>query len=307
MRKIAGSIFLALGIFFAGVAGVLAIADHVEISDLPAYTKEDHFDLSYSAFSEGGVNVKFFYRKDGSSYTQFGPTLGTPSGTVGVTSSQLNEDQVKYFFKVELNGATSDETSVTLDRSGPSPVSDYSKEVLSSTHVKLHWRNPNDSDFWKVVIYRSTSSEFTADDNTKVAEIVGPRDAVMQWEDAGQEAGKTYYYAIRAVDSAGNGSSLVSDVDAQVLGTSTGESSVGGEEIVTILPSDGTGGSILGEGDEAMMEDGEAGTQDQEVSLEGDEDAQSDAGSSTVRRVLTVTGILVLLYAAYRFFFRKRN
>jgi hypothetical protein len=296
---------------FAGSGVVHAAADFVSVADLPAYTNTNSFDLSYTAYSEGSVSVKFYFRKDGNSYQQFGPLSTTPSGTVAVSGSQMS-DQGKYFFKVELNGGTTDETSVTYDTSGPSPVSDYSKETLSPTHVKLNWRNPNDSDFWKVIIYRSTNSQFIADDNTKVADIVGPRDGVMSWEDAGQEAGNTYYYAIRAVDVAGNGSSLVSDMDTLVLGTTTtaddgtgtGGSTGTPDEVVDLPDGDGVGGRILGDEDEALDTEGSDESEDvQEVTL-GEEEVAGN--TSTLRRVLIVVAVVLFLLTVYRYFFRRK-
>lgn len=304
MKKLIVSIVLSLSLLTISRSSLLAISDHVEIADLPTYTKSDNFAISYSAFSESSVSVKFYFKKDGGSYEPFGPTFTTPSGKVDVTGTQVSE-QTKYFFKVELNGATMDETSVIYDISGPSAVNDYNKETLSPTHVKLTWRNPNDSDFWKVIIYRSTSSEFTADDNTKVAEIVGPRDGVMSWEDAGQEAGKTYYYAIRAVDVAGNGSSLVSDQGASVLGASTTTTSTT-EGTVTLLPDDGVGGGqVLGDEEEENSEEASNGSEEvQEINL--GQDAET-AGSSSLRRVLISIAAGLLLLTAYRFFFKKEK
>ncbi len=249
------------------------------------------------------VEVKFYFRKEGGSYQQFGSTSSAPSGTVAVDGNQVS-DQTKYYFKVELNGATTDETSVIYDVSGPNSVSDYNKETLSSTHIKLTWRNPNDSDFYKVIIYRSTKPQYIADDNTKVAEIVGPRDGVMSWEDAGQEAGKSYYYAIRAVDVAGNGSSLVSDTQATVMGTSTStdsDANEGSQEIVT--QSSNNSGQILGEED--LAEDSGTVDKKQEVSL-GD-DVQNKETNNTTRYILLAVGILLVVYSGYKFFFKKGN
>jgi len=207
MRKLITGILISVVLLFTSCLPVKAIiADKVYIANLPEYIRTNSFELSYTAISDTALpvpSVKFFFKKEGGSYAEFASLTGY-SGRVQVTSSQINE-QAEFYFKVEINGGTaSDETSTNYDISGPSPVSGYSKELVAPGYYRLKWKNPHDDDFSRVFIYRSASAEFTADGSTKMAEVGGAKEQEMTWENTGLDADKTYYYAIRAVDKAGN-------------------------------------------------------------------------------------------------------
>jgi hypothetical protein len=247
-KKILGLIIL-LFIFVTG--SVFAFANTVKISKLPEYIKHDNFKLSYSALSESSVPVQFFFRKEGENYVPFGPVFYEASGQIQVGGVQIDE-QVKYYFKVEINGGTTsdeiDETSVIYDHSGPSPVQSYWKEVIGGSHNRLHWKTPVDSDFSRVFIYRSDSLDFTADPSTKRGELGGAPDQEMTWDDVGLDSSITYYYALRAIDKAGNSSSVVADpeVTATVITEEVVTESEAGEEVI-LLPSGEGEGRVLGE------------------------------------------------------------
>lgn len=251
----------ALGIL--GYAVIMAtpvaasITDTVFIQDLPEYINYQALKVTYTAISEGSVTAKFFYKKDGDSgWTDFSTVTGY-AGEAQFGGSQIN-DQKKYFFKVEINGGSaSDETSTIYDGSGPSPVNSYSKEKVSDGFYRLHWKNPTDTDFSRVFIYRSDNTHFTADDSTKVAEKGGSPDTEQTWDNPGLDMSKTYYYAIRAVDKAGNSSSVVADPDTQVqvLGVAASTGTGGGESKVASLPKEGKDGSVLGETKDEVSQD----------------------------------------------------
>lgn len=214
---------------------VYAIAPTVSITELGEYINSNSFKLSYSVLSDdpAGISAQFYYRKEGGSFVAFGPLLAGASGQVQVTSSQV-DDQVKYYFKVEINsGEASDETSSKYDVSGPSPVQNYWKEKVAGGFYRLHWKNPWDSDFSRVFIYRSEETSFTADGSHKVGEVGGAPDTEMSWDNFGLDSSKEYYYALRAVDKANNSASLVGDTV-----TIVGPSSVSGSSTQTKSGSD---------------------------------------------------------------------
>jgi len=195
-----------------------ALAPTVSITELGEYINSNSFNLSYSALTDdpGATNAQFYYRKEGGSFTAFGPLLIGASGHVQVTPSQVNE-HVKYYFKVEINsGVASDETSSNYDTSGPSPVQNYWKEKVAPGLNRLHWKNPGDSDFSRTFIYRGETPGFSADGSHKVGEVGGAPDAEMSWDNFGLDASKTYYYALRAIDKADNSASLVGDAEVTV-------------------------------------------------------------------------------------------
>jgi len=250
-KKILGLITL---FFVLATGSVYAFVDTVSISELPEYIRHDNFKLSYSALSENPVTAQFYFRKEGDSYAPFGAVINSASGQIQVGGSQIDE-QVKYYFKVEINGGpANDETSVIYDYSGPSPVQNYWKEAIGGSHNRLHWKTPGDSDFSRVFIYRSDSTDFTADPSTKRGELGGAPDQEMTWDDAGLDPSITYYYALRAIDKAGNSSSVVAD--PEVTATTIEEAVAGdtaGEEVI-LLPSGEAIGKVLGEEEEDVEE-----------------------------------------------------
>jgi hypothetical protein len=266
MKKLIKYALGILGYTMIMATPVAAFSDAVYIQDLPEYINYQAFKLSYTAISEGDVTAKFMYKKDGDSgWTDFSTVTGY-SGEVQFGGSQIN-DQKKYYFRVEINGNTvSDETSTFYDASGPSPVNSYSKEKVSDGFYRLHWKNPTDTDFSRVFIYRSDKSTFTADDSTKVAEKGGSPDTEQTWDNPGLDLSKTYYYAIRAVDKAGNPSSVVADSDSQVqvLGVAA-TAGVDKESKVASLPKEDKSGSVLGE--EQVKDDSKASENAQDKGL----------------------------------------
>lgn len=242
-----GFTFVAILIFAGSVS---AFDPAVYISDLAQYTRTDSFYLSYSALANdpGSITAQFYVKKEGGSYSPFGNLLTGASGRIQVTSSQMNENNKTYYFKVVLNTGESDETETTFDNSAPGSVSGYGKDLASPGLYKLHWRNPSDSDFSRVFIYRSDSANFTADGSTKIAERGGAPDAEVTYEDnSGLDPNKTYYYALRAIDNAGNASGVVADAEATVTAGQVEGASTTNTGPVTILPKTQANGQVLGE------------------------------------------------------------
>lgn len=225
--------YLAIGLFMTQSAQASVLA----IQTLPSYINTNNFKLSCT--SSGGA-VQFSASKHGGAFTDFGPSINTDLDPciVQVDSSVVN-DQTDYIFSV--GGYT---TSTFYDISEPSPVSGYYKERISDGAYKIHWTNPGDTDFDKVVIYKGDAQGFSADSGHEIARVSGGSNSAMTYEDHfTPDAGKTYFYAIRALDHAGNSSSLAGNegTTTQVLGTSA--SSTGK---VTVLPKEKGIGSILG-------------------------------------------------------------
>jgi hypothetical protein len=72
----------------------------------------------------------------------------------------------------------------------------------------------------------------------------------MTWDDVGLDPNVTYYYALRAIDKAGNSSSVVAD--PEVTATIIEETVTGGAagEEVVLFPSGEETGQVLGEEEE---------------------------------------------------------
>ena len=296
--KIALSLFLStlFGLFLAVPA--YAITPQVSITSLPEYVTVDYFKLSCSAI--GGSTAQFSFKKEGGSYSNFGALidLTTSQCLVDVTSAQI-DSQTKYFFKVNVDGDER-ETSTTYDVSGPSAVRDYGKERIGNTTYRIRWTNPGESDFAQVIIYRGEAPDISADDSTKIAQVGGAPDAQMEYLDNGIVPDKTYYYIIRALDKAGNSSSLVGDVQiTTVFTTTTTTTASQGTGGVQVLPEEEPQGEVLEESTEQ--------TPSEEV---GPVKAAIDevVGRISTNRTLTWVAIgAFVLGLLYYFFFRRRN
>lgn len=221
------NLLIVLGLVAAAPALAVSI---VSIQTLPSYITTNSFKLSCTT---DGTNAQFYYSKNGGAFTAFGPLVNVttnPGGCVVQVDSSVVNDQTSYAFKVNVDGADSGTTTTFYDISGPSPVSNYYKERINDGQYKLHFHTPGDSDFDKVVIYRGDTAGFSADSGHEIARVSGGANSDMSYDDSfAPNAGKTYYYAIRALDHAGNSSSLVGDAGttqasaspAGVLGAST--------------------------------------------------------------------------------------
>lgn len=225
-NKLFISVFaLVAGLFIAAPVSAAVLS----IQSLPGYISSNNFKLSCT--SNGGP-VQFYVSKNGGAYVAFGPSINTDTQTcvVQVDSSVVN-DQTTYKFKandVEQSSATE------YDTSGPSPVSNYYKERINDGMYKLHFHTPSDGDFAKVIIYRGDTVDFSADAGHQIAQVSGGANSDMTYDDSfTPDPNKNYFYALRALDKAGNSSSLAGD------GSTTSTSS-------TTTSTPGPVGSVLG-------------------------------------------------------------
>lgn len=224
--------------FLLNARGVSA-ENIVTIQTLPSYINTDTFKLSCTSNAPA---VSFSVSKHGGAFTAFATLDLTVSPCqVQVTSSQVNE-QTDYTFIVS-DGVTSSSTSTNFDTNGPAGVSDYYKDGLSDGY-RLHWKNPSDSDFDKVMIYRGDTPDFTADSSHEIATVLGTPGSPMAYED---HSGTNRYYNIRALDHAGNSSGLVGDGGGVVIQTVTPSPAARISQIIVASETEeGAQGSILG-------------------------------------------------------------
>jgi hypothetical protein len=291
MQKIKLVISLIVLSLFILVSPVMAATVNLSITGLPAYITTNSFKLSYSCL--GCTSVQFSVSKNGGSWNSFGSAMTDASGQVQVTSSQVDE-QTSYAFKVVDASGIEAKTETFYDISGPSPVSGYYKDGLGDGN-KLHWKNPSDSDFSKVLIYRSETSDFSADGSHNIAEVAGGAGSDMTYDDHTPDSSKTYYYALRALDRAGNSSSLVGDAGTTVLGTSTQTTTAPGTSSTVVnLPKE-TQGEVLPESTEALNK--EAVTQESKGAVGK---VVEFAKNRTKLTVLILAGLGLAGYLLYR-------
>lgn len=248
MQKIKYILLSLVTLFLTNAESVLAVTPKVSIQDLPSYVTSDNFKLSCTAL--GGSSAQFSFKKEGGSYQNFGSAINLNDSPcqIQVNSNQIN-DQTKYYFKVTLDGGVSDETITTYDFAGPSPVTGYKKDDGGNNTIVIHWKNPESEDLSKVIIYRGETVDFTADSNHEIATVTGLPNSEMTYSVNVPDTTKTYYYSIRAVDKAGNSSSLVGDGNSSVTSTVvTQNPAKSGSGAVTTLPKEEVpSGQVLGE------------------------------------------------------------
>jgi hypothetical protein len=300
MFKKLTTFILSIVLTLSYVGTLKAFTPVVYIQNLPEYTNTDTFKISYSALTSGGVNAIFSVRKDSDgTWRDFGGTISGASGQVQVTGSQIYDNDGLYRFRVVINGGeASAETNTRIDRSGPSGVSNYKKEMVAADFYRISWTTPHDPDFSRVFIYRSDKPEFDANGSTKVYELGGPPDTNESWDNVGLDPNKNYYYAIRALDKAGNASSLVSD---NVVTTYiTPSPSIGGS--VNQLPKEEpTPGEVLGQGDNLQENQG--------IEAPSQNVVQKVVQFAKDRTKITVgilAGLGIIIYAIYGYL-RKRK
>jgi len=277
MTKILKTMFLVFSLsgigLVAGAKSVSAVDTQspvVAIVKLPEYLNKKDFEISYTALDAGesGLrDVKLEYQKEGEGWNNIG-TYSDAAKKVSV-NGKIGSD-AKYHFKATAcdheNNCAFSQTSTNIDTSAPPKPESYSKEKIGVQSYKIKWHNPNSDDLDKVYIYRSDKRDFDANDSTEVAQVSVSKNTDSDWTDAVvPDPSKEYYYVIRSVDKAGNGSDLVGDLYTSSSGVVQGEQVSGQEAVSGQEPflSGGKsavstgGGQILGEETETASQEAE--------------------------------------------------
>ncbi len=270
--------------FMFVLTGQVFAADlSVKIETPKSPSRENNFKIGFVTLDIQGRPITVKCLKKGPSeaaFSQFGSDMvlasGGNSGNCDVTSSIISS-QGTYEFKVSaVAGAETAESSiVSVAFSTDSPgTPSYSKEQLSSCDYKIKFKTADDGRTTKVKIYRSDQTSFTADSSTEVGTVsIGPN-LESTFTNVVPDCSKTYYFAIRAFDDAGNGSGVAGDSFTTVITTTTtttvsasptpgagaipvATSQVGQGEILGAAEKEATSeGEILGEGIPSPQEEG---------------------------------------------------
>jgi hypothetical protein len=221
MFKFLKSLLVSAFLFFA-LVGVARADLMIQGIDMPDWVNWEPLYISYTALEseDKPVNVKAYLKKDGESWQEVGSSTEL-SDTFEVSRSYYPGDGVyKIYFKELNSGKTTPEESFNVDFSAPGGVSEYRKERKDANVYKICWKNPDNDDLEKVLIFRS---EKTNEGFSQVGEVSGAKNEEKCFEN-GTPDSKDYYYVTRAVDHAGNASSTVGDSEvttSQVLGTTS--------------------------------------------------------------------------------------
>lgn len=303
LKKIIKSLlFLAIFIFtFVASVGAAELLV-VKSIDMPDYVNWLPFDISYTAIQANGspVEVKGYIKKEGGDWKEVGASTKF-ADSFRVDGNFISGDGVYKIHFVAKSGteiADSGEETFTLDFSAPNAVSDYRKERKDTYTYKICWKNPDNDDFNRVIIYRSDKKEFTADSSTQVAEIGGSKNEEKCYENTIPED-KEYYYVTRVVDHAGNISGVVGDAEVttppvlEAAATPTPTSIVLPVRRLSPTPTEETqGGQILGE------EAGEASV-NQPATSNSVVEKIKNISAGKILAILTVGGGIVILAISF--------
>ena len=253
------------------------------------------------------VTVKCFKKNPSDAgFSQFGSDLVLAAGGNSVnceTSSSLLTTDGTYQFYATATADADTETSPTItvdyNTSGPGTPTNYSKEQVSSCTYKIKVRSADDAGKTvRVDLYRSDTTSFSADVAHRVDQrAVGSNTDVEILNTVG-DCSKTYYFVLRAFDSAENGSGTVGDsIVTVVTTTTTTTTSATG---ITSTPQaaiavPGTAGSVLGEQEENQAIEGTTGAQTAtlgEATPSAEEQDYSKAEKSGLAALLTFKNLL---------------
>lgn len=190
----------------------------IKVFEPKSPTNVDNFKLNFVALDTNNspITVKCFKQSPSeSSFSQFDGDkvlkLGGNSGYCSVTGSILSTEG-NFKFYVEANGIKSNEVTVDYNTSTPGTPNSYNKDKVNSCDYKIKVKTDNDDGKTaKVVLYRSDSLSFSADSGTQVDSRNVGSDTWVEMTNSVPDCNKTYYYAVRAFNNAGNGSAIIGD------------------------------------------------------------------------------------------------
>jgi len=223
MQRIIKTILIFILLNFVLANRVEAGELNIVLNDLPQYQKTTEFSVFYTVIETDQLPVKvnLYIQKDGKDWRQTVARDKTDyAGEFKIQGSDIYDGEGKYNFYATATTSeksiNSNTISTTLDMTPPGTVSDYHKERANANNFRLYFKCPSDSDFEKVYIYRSKETSFEANSDTKVAEIgCAPGEAKIT--EIGGETDVDYYFALRALDHAGNISGVVTDAPGTVI------------------------------------------------------------------------------------------
>jgi len=241
----------------------------------PADTYNEPFELVFVAMdTEGGRDLTATCWKDGNDFETISVDQGGGTEKCHVTSGVLGgEGTYQFWVTLSADGGLdpveSNKFTVDYDNDGPDKPKYIEVDRKSDCKYEITIKTANDDQTDYVEVYMSDDKEFTTNENSRIRTFyMGPDEKKTFTEEVGGAlCAHRQYFAVRAFDSAGNGS----DVEAEEI-TDIEYKTVykeGTEEVIQEAYAGGTS-STIGEGT------GEEGT---EVVLPGEEPIEGEEGS----------------------------
>lgn len=286
-------------------------------------TRLNNFTLNFVTLDlQGRAITAKCYKKSPSegSFTQFGNDIaivaGGNSANCAITNSILNDNGVYQFYvtaAADSDTITSETVSITYDTNGPGDPRDYNK-TRNACEYTIHFKTANDSGMTvKTEVYRSENTSFSADDGSRIMSVNTGSDESHDVTNTPPDCNKTYYFAIRSFDTAGNGSGIVGDSEITITSgttTTTQPQTTGGQQARGAIPVLDQG-SVLGidNVDEALGATGSSGAALGVTTPSGEIDdvKETDSVTSPNLRPLGIGSAILLLGVLLYAFWKKKQ
>jgi hypothetical protein len=203
-----------------------------------------------------------------------------------------------YTFKALVQNSNGDpakqvETTVGVDASAPASPT-YGTKSRNGNNYTVTFTAPA-SDVAQVKVYASTSNSFTANASTLVGSVAASPGQQLSFNYSAPDASERYF-AVQAVDAAGNVSSLTGD---PIVSGNSGSASA--------TATSGSASTTQGNTDSSskVASDSTNNTKKSNEVRKQTEDKQTDKKKTNWTVVWVTFGVLAVLYVAYRWFMRE--
>ncbi len=261
MTKIIKSLAISIFFIFSSRTVMASSSDlNVKISTPKSPTNQSNFNVNFVALDlqNRPVTVKCFKKgpSDGG-FSQFGSDFNLAAGgnsdNCVVDNSIVNTNGTYQFYVEAIAGSddvSSNTVAVDYNTSGPSTPVSYSKEKISDCTWKIKFTTASDGGKTvRVEAYRSDNSTFNADSGNMFASIAIGSAENGETSITVPDCNKTWYFAVRAFDTASNGSGVIGDsVNTTTTSTTAPTPTTVGAILVTAAPKIGEAPATAGEG-----------------------------------------------------------
>lgn len=300
------------------LATAVYAATSIRLEQPKSPTNQNTFDINFVTLDTQNSAIVVKCQKKGPSdggFVQFGSDInvnpnGGNTGNCAVDSGVLGANGT-YQFQATANSATSNIVTVDFNNSsGPDTPTNYSKEQLSSCVWRIKFKTANDSGKTvKVEVYRSDQTSFNADSGTRVATVSIGSNTDGQADVTSPDCNKTYYFAVRAFDTFGNGSGVVGDSVTITVNPTTTASSSPSSAGGAIPVSGGGARAILGEKSQVSGEVEATSTASSSPKAQptaSPAPKNQTPGLFSIKNITIGVGVLAALALIYYFLLRKK-
>jgi|WetSurMetagenome_2_1015567.scaffolds.fasta_scaffold18950_2 hypothetical protein len=311
MNKLFAKILLGVVLVFL-CAGTSFAATSVRLEQPQAKTYRNTFDITFVALDTQDSLVSVQCYKKGpsdSGFVSFGSAIGLSEGgntdVCQVNSGVINTNGTYQFYVVAAGSSTVTSNTISIEHSDAIPAAPeaYSKTKPDNCTYKITFRTANDGKTVKVNLYRSTDSYFTLDSGHQVNSTnIGSDTEGSLTDNISPNCNTSYYYAIRAFDTFGNGSDLRGDSNVTTTTVDNPQTEVQGA-----IPAEAQSGNIDGTQTEENSE--VLGTASAKISPAA-EDANKNSASDAINWIFThkkISLLTILILGGIGYYLYRRS